>query len=112
MSLEFAKNFETSKKQTLHSLKAKLTKLFGEEGKAESCFENLVNSQPQLMMLYDGLISSKGSERELYLQSLYLEYRKVEASLVQEFENKVNDANAKNLGNRVKFFLQVWILNL
>ena len=36
LSLEFAKNLETSNKQTLHSLKAKLTKLFGEEGKAES----------------------------------------------------------------------------
>ena len=65
------------------------------------------------MMLYDGSISSKASESELYSQSLYLEYRKIEASLVQEFEHKVNDANAKkNLGNRVKFFLQVWILNL
>ena len=104
LSLEFAKNFETSKKQTLHSLKAKLTKLFGEVGKAQSCFEDLVNSQPKLMMLYDGLISSKGSERELYSQSLYLEYRKVEASLVQEFENKVNDANAKKLRQPGKVF--------
>ena len=56
------------------------------------------------MMLYDGSISSKASESELYTQSLYLEYRKVEASLVQEFEHKVNDANEKKLRQPGKVF--------